>query len=148
MCLQTIPDTFPACVLSFAMHTSSDMMVADAESWTACAGLVLSQDAQNTALLGESDTGHTGISLAEVCHNKAETMCPPRKCALLPLQDPINCALRCALCWHPGVQLLLFENYGYLHRPHDSILKAIERVNWIEYNLPLKVLPLHQMHLH
>ncbi|BDA47421.1 hypothetical protein COCOBI_10-2690 [Coccomyxa sp. Obi] len=65
-------------------------------SWTACAGLVLSQDAQNIAPLGKSETERTGL------------------------------------------QLLLFENYGYLHRPQDSILKAIERVNWIEYNLPLE----------
>ena len=47
--------------------------------------------------------------------------------------------LRSVLCWHQGPQLLLFENYGYLHRPQDSILKAIERVNWMEYNLPLEV---------
>lgn len=40
----------------------------------------------------------------------------------------------------PGVKLLLFENYGLMQRPQDGILKALERVDWIQYNLPLEVI--------
>ncbi len=40
----------------------------------------------------------------------------------------------------PGVKLLLFENYGLLQRPQDGILKALERVDWVQYNMPLEVL--------
>ncbi|CAL8472136.1 g11678 [Coccomyxa elongata] len=93
---QDIPDSVPLTAVHVGCNQPAAVSKPGSESWTACAGLVLSQDAQNTALLGESDTGHT------------------------------------------GVQLLLFENYGHLHRHQDSILKAIERVNWIEYNLPLE----------
>ena len=39
------------------------MMVVSAASWTACAGLVLSHDAQNIAFLAKSDTGRTGIRI-------------------------------------------------------------------------------------
>jgi hypothetical protein len=39
-----------------------------------------------------------------------------------------------------GVKLLLFEKYGLMQRSQDGILKALERVDWIQYNLPLEVI--------
>ncbi|EIE23526.1 hypothetical protein COCSUDRAFT_63060 [Coccomyxa subellipsoidea C-169] len=42
-----------------------------------------------------------------------------------------------------GVKLLLFENYGLLQRPQDGILKALERVDWVQYNMPLEGIVKH-----